>query len=51
VRRSTPPREVDTLTQRLLGTELQVIVLKLDPDEGHIFVAERPSQARQLTLL
>jgi hypothetical protein len=51
VRRSTPPREVDTLIQRLLGKELQVIVLKLDPDEGHIFVAERPSQARQLTLL
>jgi transcription antitermination factor NusA-like protein len=51
VRRSTPPREVDTLTQRLLGTELQVIVLKLDPDEGHIFVAARPLQARQLSLL
>jgi transcription antitermination factor NusA-like protein len=51
VRRSTPPREVDTLTQRLLGTELQVIVLKLDPDEGHIFVAARPRQARQLSLL
>jgi hypothetical protein len=51
VRLSTPPREVDTLTQRLLGKELQVVVLKLDPDEGHIFVAERPNPARQLTLL
>jgi ribosomal protein S1 len=35
----------------LLGQDVQVNVLRLDPDEGRIFVSERLPAARQLPLL
>jgi hypothetical protein len=51
VHRSTPPAQVDTLVRRLLGQEIQITILRLDPNEGHIFVAERHRRASQLPLL
>ena len=51
VRRSTPAAEVDALLRARLGQELQVNVLRLDPDTGHIFVSERVPAGYQLPLL
>jgi N utilization substance protein A len=51
VRRKTQPDDVDALVRRLLGHRVQVNVLRLDPDEGHIFVSERLPAARQPRLL
>ena len=51
VRRRTPRTEVDALLRARLGQELQVNVLRLDPDTGHIFVSERIPAGYQLPLL
>src|SRR6185369_13978880 len=41
VRRSTPADRVDRLLRSMLGSDIQVNVLRLDPDEGRIFVSQR----------
>jgi hypothetical protein len=51
VHRSTPAAQVDALLRAQLGEELQVNVLRLDPDTGHIFVSERVPAGYQLPLL
>ena len=50
VRRGLPTERVDALLRQRLGQELQVTVLRLDADAGHIFVSERVPAGRQLTL-
>jgi len=50
VRRNTPPEQVDVLLRERLGQELQVNVLRLDSDTGHIFVSERMPGGVQLPL-
>ena len=50
VRRGLPSERVDPLLRQRLGQELQVVVLRLDPDAGHIFVSERMPAGRQLPL-
>jgi transcription antitermination factor NusA-like protein len=51
VRRATPTDQVDVLLRERLGREIQVNVLRLDADTGHIFVSEREPTGRQLPLL
>lgn len=51
VGRDTPPNQVDFLERQLVGKQIQVVVLRLDADEGKIFVAQRVPQAAQLQLL
>lgn len=51
VRRKTSAEHVDVLLRERLGHEIQVNILRLDPDEGHIFVSERVPDARQPHLL
>jgi N utilization substance protein A len=51
VRRNTPPAQVDMLLRQHLGQEIQVNVLRLDADKGHVFVSERISGGYQLRLL
>jgi len=51
VLRKTSAEHVDALLRERLGRDIQVNVLRLDPDEGHIIVAERAPGARQLRLL
>ena len=51
VRRRTPQAEVDAQLRERLGQELQVNVLRLEPDSGHIFVSERVPAGYQLRLL
>jgi ribosomal protein S1 len=51
VRRNTPPDQVDVLLRARLGQELQVKVLRLDPDTGHVFLSERIPAGYQLPLL
>jgi hypothetical protein len=46
----TPAETVDVLLQERLGQELQVHVLRLDADTGHMFVSERTPADRQLVL-
>lgn len=50
VRRNTPPTVVGELARERLGQEIQVRVLRMDPDAGHIFVSERAATGRQLRL-
>jgi ribosomal protein S1 len=50
VRRSTPQPRVDILLREHLGQEIQVRLLRLDPDSGQIFVSERAAAGRQLPL-
>jgi hypothetical protein len=50
VRRGLPSGRVDALLRQRLGQELQVVILRLDPDAGHIFVSERLPAGRQLPL-
>jgi hypothetical protein len=42
---------VDVLLRQHLGQEIQVNVLRLYPDTGHIFVSERLPAGYQLRLL
>ena len=51
VRRQTPADRVDMLLRQMLGHEVQVNVLRLDPDEGRVFVSERLPAATQSRLL
>jgi hypothetical protein len=51
VHRTTRADRVDQVLRQLLGQDVQVNVLRLDPDEGRIFVSERLPAARQLPLL
>jgi hypothetical protein len=50
VRRSTPSPTVDDILRERLGQEIQVQLLRMDPDSGRIFVSERVAAGRQLTL-
>jgi hypothetical protein len=50
VRRETPAEQVDLMMRERLGQELQVHVLRLDPDSGHVFVSERSLGGKQLAL-
>jgi ribosomal protein S1 len=50
VHRNTPADRVDALVRERLGQELQVHVLRLDTDTGHVFVSERTSAGWQLPL-
>jgi hypothetical protein len=50
VRRGTQAARVDVLVRERLGHTLQVIVLRLEPDAGHIFLSERVPAGRQLSL-
>jgi transcription antitermination factor NusA-like protein len=50
IHRSTPAEKVDVLLRERLGQELQVYVLRLDADTGHVFVSERAPAGRQLPL-
>jgi ribosomal protein S1 len=46
--RTTPADEVDLLIRARLGQEMQVRVLRMEADAGHIIVSERLANARQL---
>jgi transcription antitermination factor NusA-like protein len=50
VKRNTPPQVVAAKVQRRLRQELEVTVLRLDPDQGTIIVSERVPAGRQLRL-
>jgi len=50
LRRDTPPEQVDRLLRERLGQDLNVHVLRLDSDTGHIFVSERTPGGVQLPL-
>jgi N utilization substance protein A len=50
VRRSTPPHVIEARLRERMAQELQVQVLRLDPDAGGIFVSERGPAGRQLRL-
>ena len=50
VKRSTRPELVEDRIRERLGQELQVLVLRLDPDGGRIFVSEHGPTGRQLPL-
>jgi ribosomal protein S1 len=50
VHRNTPAETVDVLLRKRLGQALQVHVLRLDADTGHVFVSERAPAGRQLPL-
>jgi hypothetical protein len=50
VRRGASAEIVDRVLRQQLGQELQVTVLRLDADAGHIFVSERVPAGRQLAL-
>jgi hypothetical protein len=50
VHRKTPADQVDVLLRERLGHELQVHVIRLDADTGHVFVSERASTGWQLPL-
>jgi ribosomal protein S1 len=50
VRRSTPSPTVDDILRERLGQEIQVRLLRMDPDSGRIFVSERVAAGRQLPL-
>jgi transcription antitermination factor NusA-like protein len=50
VKRNTPPEVVAAKVQRRLRQELEVTVLRLDPDQGTIIVSERVPAGRQLRL-
>jgi hypothetical protein len=41
---------VDILLREKLGHEIQVRLLRMDPDSGQIFVTERAAAGRQLPL-
>jgi transcription antitermination factor NusA-like protein len=50
VKRNTPPQVVAAKVQHRLRQELEVTVLRLDPDQGTIIVSERMPAGRQLRL-
>jgi hypothetical protein len=50
VKRTTRPELVEARIRERLGQELQVLVPRLDPDGGRIFVSERAPAGRQLRL-
>jgi transcription antitermination factor NusA-like protein len=50
VKRNTPPEVVAAKVQRRLRQELEVTVLRLDPDQGTVIVSERMPAGRQLRL-
>jgi hypothetical protein len=50
VKRNTPPAVVETKIQHRLQQELEVKVLRLDPDQGTIIVSEQVPRGRQLRL-
>jgi transcription antitermination factor NusA-like protein len=50
VKRNTPPHVVAAKVQHRLRQELEVTVLRLDPDQGTIIVSERVPAGRQLRL-
>jgi hypothetical protein len=50
VKRNTPPQVVAAKVQHRLRQELEVNVLRLDPDQGTIIVSERVPAGRQLRL-
>jgi transcription antitermination factor NusA-like protein len=50
VKRATPPDVVEAKIQHRLGQELEVNVLRLDPERGTIIVTERVPAGRQLRL-
>jgi transcription antitermination factor NusA-like protein len=50
VKRNTPPQVVAAKVQHRLRQELEVVVLRLDPDQGTIVVSERMPAGRQLRL-
>jgi hypothetical protein len=50
VKRNTPPQVVAAKVQHRLRQELEVVVLRLDPDQGTIIVSERVPAGRQLRL-
>jgi hypothetical protein len=49
-KRNTPPAVVEAKVQHRLRQELEVNVLRLDPDQGTIIVSERVPNGRQLRL-
>jgi ribosomal protein S1 len=50
IKRNTPPQVVAAKVQHRLRQELEVTVLRLDPDQGTIIVSERVPAGRQLRL-
>jgi hypothetical protein len=50
VRRTSDMEQVDALLRERLGAELQVRVLRMDADAGHIYVSEQVPAGRQLPL-
>jgi ribosomal protein S1 len=50
VKRATPPEVVEAKIQHRLGHDLEVNVLRLDPERGTIVVSERVPAGRQLRL-
>jgi hypothetical protein len=50
IRRSTPATVVDAELRARLGRTLHVLILRLDADDGHIFVSEQEPAGRQLPL-
>jgi hypothetical protein len=50
VHRTTSPEIADALLRARLGQELHVQVLRMDADNGHIFVTELVPAGRQLPL-
>jgi hypothetical protein len=50
VRGTTPATVVDAELRARLGRALHVLILRLDADNGHIFVSEQEPAGRQLLL-
>ncbi len=50
VHRRSSAKQVDRLLRARLGQEVRVEILRMDPDSGHIFVAEQVAAGRQLIL-
>jgi transcription antitermination factor NusA-like protein len=50
IKRNTPAERVDRVLRSRLGQELRTDVLRMDPDNGHIFVSECKPAGRQLPL-
>jgi transcription antitermination factor NusA-like protein len=50
VKRNTPPAVVEAKIRHRLRQELEVNVLRVDPDQGRIFVSEHVPRGRQLRL-
>ncbi len=50
VKRNTPPQVVAAKVQHRLWQQLEVTILRLDPDQGTVIVSERVPAGRQLRL-